>query len=61
MMVTQPILAKSSCTGGRAEEMASQPPQPSMTKGVAMARPTKMMMNWTRSEIWSAIMPPKVV
>ena len=26
-----------------------------------MARPTRMMPNCTRSEIWSAIMPPMVV
>ena len=34
---------------------------PLITNGVAIARPKRMIMNWTRSEIWSAIIPPSVV
>ena len=41
--------------------MTSQPPMPEMTIGVAIASPTRMIKNWTISEIWSAIMPPRVV
>ena len=61
MIVTQPIFVKLSCTGGSASEIASHPPHPLITMGVAIARPTRIMANWIRSEIWSAIIPPNVV
>ena len=60
-MGTQPIFVKLNCSPGSFAEMACQPPQALTTMGVAMARPTRMMMNWMRSDTWSAIMPPNVV
>ena len=61
MMEAQPIWVMFSFSPGRAAEMACQPPAYFRTIGVAIARPTRMMPNWMRSETWSAIMPPKVV
>ena len=45
MIVTHPMCVKLICEAGSAAEIALQPPQPFTTKGVAIARPIRMIRN----------------